>query len=386
MSVKSKSPDRHIIDLRPWGYKGKRVRLPFEGTYEDALRYHNEVQAEFGREKTFLDRTVAVIAEEYLEWVQTHQAPKTHADKKKMLWGHLLPFFGPMKPHLLTRAMLDAYKKKRLSEPGRYRKTRAVNLELLCMGHMLKWGHSRGYCEEPPKADKVPHFKGLPDVLTREEVSRLLDNMDSSFYFALFSTLYYCGLRKDEAMGLTWGAVNLDAGYLRIRGKGNRERLAPIPGRLLEILAGYSRLAPGPLLPAGLVFPSPRGGSRLYDVKKAIKRAKDRAGINRRIHAHMLRHSYATHLLQLGEDIRLIQAGLGHQSITTTQIYTHVAFPSLRAAVERLGNVDKCGQTGMIVKKEGASQHSETPSFLGGPHRDRTCDPLIKSQLLYQLS
>jgi integrase len=260
MAVRSKNKDKHIIDLRPWGYKGKRVRLPFDGTYEDALRYHNEVQAQFGKENTFLDRTVSVIAEEYLEWVQTHQAPKTHLDKKKMLWGHLLPYFGPMKTHLLTRTMLDSYKKKRLSEPGRYRKTRAVNLELLCMTHMLKWGSSRGYCEEPPKTDKVPHFKGLPDVLTPEEVSRLLDNMDSSFYFTLFSTVYYCGLRKDEALGLTWGAVNLDAGYLRIRGKGNRERLVPVPVKLSKIVTGYARLVPGPLLPDRLVVPLASGG------------------------------------------------------------------------------------------------------------------------------
>lgn len=357
MAVRKAGPRKFIIDVRPFGYRGKRVRLPFEGTDEEAFRYHNEVLAAFGRQRTFLDRTVADIAGEYLEWVRLHQAAKTWRDKKKMLWGHLLPVLWALKPDLITRATIDAYKRRRLCAETPQRKTRAVNLELLCLSHMLKWAHQRNYCGEPQRMEKVPHGRGIPDVLSRDEISRLLDHTDSSFYFALFSAMYYCGLRKEEVLGLTWGAVNLHGGYLRIRGKGNRERIVPMAASLREILAGHERLTGAAGVDASLVFPSPRGGGRLYDVKKALKRAADRAGIPRRVHAHMLRHSFATHLLQQGEDIRLIQAGLGHRSITTTQIYTHVAYPALAAAVERL-DVDKCGQNREGPKKKGSCNHA----------------------------
>lgn len=327
--MRERAKGKYVIDVRPWGYRGKRVRLPFDGTYEDACRYHNEVLSQFGKTRSpYLDKRLSDISTDYLEWVEIHQSPKTHIDKKKMLWGHLMPALGPMKPDLLTPALIDAYKKTRLP------RTRAIQLEMLCLSHMLKWAHERGYCGEPLKIKGVPHKKRLPDTLTPDEVSRILENMDSSFYYSLFLTMYHCGFRKEEVLKMTWNQVNFEAQGILVTGKGNRERLIPMSDTLAEVLAGHRGLDQGK---TSLVWPSPHGGNALYDVKKALKRAKDRAGITKRVHCHTLRHSFATHLLQGGTDIRTIQVALGHQAVTTTQIYTHVAFPMLKKAIERLG-------------------------------------------------
>lgn len=336
MAVREKERGKYVIDVRPWGYKGKRVRLPFEGGYEDALRYHNEVLAQFGRQRPHLDKRISDIATDYLEWVQVHQSPKTYIDKKKMLWGHLLPALGPIKPDLLTPALIDSYKKSRLP------RTRAIQLEMLCLSHMLKWAHERGLCSEPIKIKGVPHKKKLPVTLTPEEVSRILENMDSSFYFSLFLTMYHCGFRVQEVLDLTWDRVNFEALGILVTGKGSRERMIPMSDTLAEVLAGHARLAQDK---RSWVWPSPAGGGRLYDVKKALKRAKDRAGITKRVHSHMMRHSFATHLMQGGTDTRVVQRALGHASITTTQIYTHVAQGLLRDAITTL---DRHGH-----KKEG---------------------------------
>ena len=173
----------------------------------------------------------------------------------------------------------------------------------------------------------------LPDVLSIEQVNLLLDRMGGDDPLslrdrAILEVLYGCGLRVSECSGLDVGDCAFREGYLRVVGKGDKERIAPIAGTALEALADYLNngrpelLKPGKPTPA--VFLNIRGG-RL--TRKSIHKlvAKSGAAIGvEGLHPHTLRHSYATHMLAGGADLRVIQEILGHSDISTTQVYTHV--------------------------------------------------------------
>ncbi len=114
----------------------------------------------------------------------------------------------------------------------------------------------------------------------------------------------------------------------------------------------------------------------IINVRRAIERAKNKAGITQRVYPHLLRHSFATHLLEAGNDIRAIQALLGHEQVTTTEIYTHVALPYLRDVVGSL----ECGDNVVnVVTEKGSDPMPKPRDITGEPCRIRTCGPLIKS-------
>ena len=174
----------------------------------------------------------------------------------------------------------------------------------------------------------------LPDVLTIEQVNALLDQVDGSEPRelrdrALLEVLYGCGLRVSECVGLNLLDCAFGEGYLRVVGKGDKERISPIAGTALEALRRYLELGrpelarpSAQMTPA--VFLNARGG-RLS--RQSIHKVVARAGLGigvKNLHPHTLRHSYATHLLAGGADLRVIQEILGHSDISTTQIYTHV--------------------------------------------------------------
>ena len=174
----------------------------------------------------------------------------------------------------------------------------------------------------------------LPDVLTIEQVGALLDQMDDSTPLALrdralLEVLYGCGLRVSECVGLNLLDCAFGEGYLRVTGKGNKERISPIAGTAREALIAYlERGRPELEKPyaqaTSAVFLNARGGrlSR-QSIHKVVARAGLAIGV-KNLHPHTLRHSYATHLLAGGADLRVIQEILGHSDISTTQIYTHV--------------------------------------------------------------
>jgi len=185
----------------------------------------------------------------------------------------------------------------------------------------------------------------LPRVLTIDEVLRLLavpspDTPTGRRDRALLETFYGCGLRIAEISGLNEGDVEADATLLRVRGKGNKERIVPIVHRarltLIAYLADPDRPRPEPdgaghplFLAAGGDRLTPR---RLHDVVKGLLRA---AGLPSATSAHALRHTYATHLLEGGADLRSIQELLGHASLSTTQRYTHVDLQKMLDAYDR---------------------------------------------------
>ncbi len=179
----------------------------------------------------------------------------------------------------------------------------------------------------------------LPRTLTEAEVEALLAAPDTSTALglrdrAMLEVLYATGLRVTELVGLRLEQVNLRQGVIRVIGKGDKERLVPLGDEALDWLERYLREARAELykgLPDATLFPSRRGRPQTRQTFwYAVKRYAVKAGINKPLSPHVLRHAFATHLLNHGADLRVVQMLLGHSDISTTQIYTHIARQRLK--------------------------------------------------------
>ena len=179
----------------------------------------------------------------------------------------------------------------------------------------------------------------LPGVLTEQEVERLLaapdlDTASGKRDRAMLETLYATGLRVSELVSLRPEQVNLLQGVLRVVGKGDKERLVPLGEPAVDWLERFLERGRTQILGAkqsSALFPTARGGAMTRQAFwHLVKRYAVRAGISREISPHTLRHAFATHLLDHGADLRVVQMLLGHRDISTTQIYTHVARERLK--------------------------------------------------------
>jgi integrase/recombinase XerD len=189
-------------------------------------------------------------------------------------------------------------------------------------------------------------WASLPRFLDLDVVDRLLAQPDVSTPRgvrdkALIELLYATGLRVSELVALKPGDLHLHEGYLSCVGKGDKERLVPIGQTAIDWVERYTRDARPRLLqrrkPSPWLFVNARDGGPLSRVGfwKLLKEYGLKAGISRELSPHVLRHSFATHLLERGADLRAIQAMLGHADLSTTQIYTHVLEARLRAVYDR---------------------------------------------------
>ncbi len=182
------------------------------------------------------------------------------------------------------------------------------------------------------------HTKKIPIYCTEDEIESILgyfkdDDIDFTFH-AIYAMLYGCGLRISECMSLTVSNVNLDDGFIRVLGKRNKERLIPLPTMTQETLTRYLKIVrPKRLkLPTSALFINEKGKSiRCEVVENMLKCICQELGIQKVITPHKLRHSFATHLLDNETDLRVIQELLGHSSINTTEIYTHVDSKRLKS-------------------------------------------------------
>ena len=182
----------------------------------------------------------------------------------------------------------------------------------------------------------------LPEFLTTEEVDQLEASIDLSKpeghrNRAIIEVLFSCGLRVSELVTLRFSQIYADEGYVRILGKGSKERLVPISNRALKEIENYKpwrnslKIKPGE---EDFVFLNRRGAHLTRTmVLIMLKQQAEEAGIQKTISPHTLRHSFATALLEGGADLRVIQALLGHESIGTTEIYTHISMQTLRQEV-----------------------------------------------------
>ena len=197
--------------------------------------------------------------------------------------------------------------------------------------------------DDPAKLLEGPKigFK-LPEVLTVEEIDRIIDTIDMSKNEgqrnrAMLETLYSCGLRVSELCNLKLSDLYLDEGFIKVEGKGSKQRLVPISQRAIQEINWWLEDRFGGKIKEGYedyVFLA-RWGKNISRIMvfHLIKELAEKAGIKKTISPHTFRHSFATHLLEGGANLRAIQAMMGHESIATTEIYTHIDRSMLRAEI-----------------------------------------------------
>lgn len=228
---------------------------------------------------------------------------------------------------------LDRYLAHRLEKKLSARSTARL---LSCLRGFYRWLLRESRIHQDPTLDiNSPSLpKPLPKSLSEAEVETLLQEPDEEDPLelrdrAMLELLYASGLRVTELISLKLGQVSLNQGVVRVIGKGSKERLVPTGEEALNWLQRYLKQGRPALLghvPSDVLFPSRRGSQMTRQTFwHRIKQYAKRAGIEKHLSPHTLRHAFATHLINHGADLRVVQLLLGHSDLSTTQIYTHVA-------------------------------------------------------------
>jgi integrase/recombinase XerD len=234
----------------------------------------------------------------------------------------------------ITRRDVQAYLSYRM---GKGLKARSTSRCLSCLRALYRYLLRENIVRDDPtlRVENPKLGRPLPDTLTEQDVEKLLAVPDIESAIGLrdrtmLEVLYACGLRVSELTGLTLSEINLRQGVVRIVGKGSKERLVPLGEEAISWLNRYLLEARTDLLKKNLaqdiVFPSNRGVQMTRQTFwHRLKVHARTAGITKKLSPHTLRHAFATHLLNHGADLRVVQLLLGHSDLSTTQIYTHIA-------------------------------------------------------------
>jgi integrase/recombinase XerD len=294
---------------------------------EDFLQYlrHERGQAEHTQ------KTYAALLNKFTTWA----AKQNLTDWKSVELRHLMAFLQ----HERARPLADEPKEsiKRLS-------SESVYLEIAALRAFYRFAENEKLLPVPQcgiaeNLSLPRRWKRLPKALTNDEIKKLLEpekpeTPENLCDQAVLELGYASGLRLAELKNLRLEQLHLDAGFINVIGKGNKERVVPVGKIAVAALNRYIESGRPKLV-------TPRSPANVFLTKRGtpfaavtlwlhIKNRVKRAGIERNITPHMLRHSFATHLLEHGADLRVIQELLGHASISTTEVYTHVAGSRLR--------------------------------------------------------
>ena len=244
----------------------------------------------------------------------------------------------------LDRGELEAFVRRQMGEG---RSPKSVARAVACIRGFFRFLVVSGRRADNPAAElEGPRaWKTLPKFLSLDDVDSLMQSPDLGEPRglrdrALIELLYATGLRVSEIVSLRQQDLNLEAGYLTCTGKGRKQRIVPIGEEAAAWMRRYITEARPALLKrrsSSRLFVNARGGAALTRVGiwKILKAHGQRAGVRAPLSPHVLRHSFATHLLERGADLRAIQMMLGHSDLSTTQIYTHVLETRLRAVYDR---------------------------------------------------
>ena len=244
-----------------------------------------------------------------------------------------LAFFdSPERKVTAERLMAEDINEYLVSCHGRSSRSQARLLSAL--RSFYNWMVLEGMVKDNPcdRVDMPKLGRYLPDVLSEDEVFRIIDSVDVGTWQgsrdkAILEVLYGCGIRVSEAVGLKVSGLYFKEGFVRVTGKGNKERLVPLNDMAAQSLKSYLDRRPEPADSESddIVFLN-RFGRPLsrQSMFKMIKTQALLADIRKDISPHTFRHSFATHLVENGADLRVVQEMLGHESVTTTEIYTHI--------------------------------------------------------------
>ncbi|RZS95363.1 site-specific tyrosine recombinase/integron integrase [Cecembia calidifontis] len=233
-------------------------------------------------------------------------------------------FTGNKSPDIITNEDLESFHKNYIIR----RKFSASFQSLIINAVKLYFSNRLKKNLDPKGIERPKNPRILPHVLSKEEVKRILEVHQNVKHRAMLSLIYACGLRRSELLNIKIRDIDTNRGMLLIReGKGKKDRMVPLSGRILELLREYYKYEK----PKEYLFEGETIGSKYSEgsLQKVLKTALQKAGIGKPVTLHWLRHSYATHLLESGTDLRYIQELLGHKSSKTTEIYTHVSQKSL---------------------------------------------------------
>jgi integrase/recombinase XerD len=291
---------------------------------EDFLQYlrHERGQAEHTQ------RTYAALLGKFTTWAGKHGL----TDWKGVELKHLVAFLQ----HERQRSLVNQPK-----ESARRLSSESVYLEIAALRAFYRFAENEKLLPTNVAENlSLPRrWKRLPKALTSQEIEKLLtreepETPENLCDQAVLELAYASGLRLAELRGLRLEQLHLESGFLNVIGKGNKERVVPVGKKAVESLNRYIEVGRPKLLsqrsPAN-VFLTMRGTAfAAVTLWLRIKQRVRRAGISRNVTPHMLRHSFATHLLEHGADLRVIQELLGHSNISTTEVYTHVTGNRLR--------------------------------------------------------
>ena len=293
------------------------------------------------------------MAENLKKWEETGRRYRTYIKLEKRLsansvesymrdlrqFAHFVLRQWDVPPRKVEREMIERYL-GRLFEQGREKSSQARALSGIrsFFNFLLLTDEIEA---SPAELITAPKFgRHLPDVLTTDEIDRILAAIDTSTVkglrdSAMLELLYSCGLRVSELVSLRLGDLFFGEGYIRVTGKGDKQRLVPINDIARDKIRFYLEERRTDSRSEDILFLNNRG-TQLTRVMvfTLLREAARRAGIEKKISPHTFRHSFATHLLEGGAGIRQVQELLGHESILTTEIYTHLDSEHLRRTVE----------------------------------------------------
>lgn len=273
-------------------------------------------------------KTYAGLLNHFLEWARKQNL----TDWRSVQLSHLMSFIE----HERQRAL-----ENQPEESTRKLSSESVYLEIAALRAFYRFAEQEKLLPNNIAENlSLPRrWKRLPKALTNEEVAKLLqpratENKMELCDHAILELAYASGLRLAELKNIRLEQLHLEAGFINVIGKGNKERVVPVGKKAIEAIERYLRSGRPQLVnkkSSANVFLTQRGTSfASVTLWLRIKNCVKRAGIGRNITPHMLRHSFATHLLEHGADLRVIQELLGHATINTTEVYTHVAGSRLR--------------------------------------------------------
>lgn len=283
------------------------------------------------------------LVDSFLSFLNTEKNASSHTVKNYSIdLREFCLFLGDKAPdqisYLDIRSFLAHLKSANYSKSS-------ISRRLACLRSFFKFLARENHLKVNPAAGITTpkRDRRLPHFLDQQEIEKLLEAPGKEAWEekrdkAILEMLYSSGLRVSELVGLNQEDVDLFGGLLRVRGKGRKERIVPLGQLALKALKAYLEYKPAKQMTVHMKMPLylNRSGGRLTDrsIRRIILKYCKRIALNKEVSPHMLRHSFATHMLDRGADLRSVQELLGHENLSTTQIYTHVTTKRLKEAYD----------------------------------------------------